>query len=78
MLVHGTDLAAAEDAVSAAGLRKLTTFDSIGVVVASGLPAQIQAVRASSGVTYVEGNQPIELSWRRPTTPPAATEARAP
>ena len=61
VLVHGTDLAAAEDAVSAAGLRQVTTFDRIGVVVASGLPAQIQAVRASSGVTYVEGNQPIRM-----------------
>jgi serine protease AprX len=61
VLVHGTDLAAAKDAVRAAGLRQVTTFDKIGVVVATGLPAQVQLVRAQHGVTYVEGNKPIEM-----------------
>ena len=61
VLVHGTDTAAATRAVQAAGLRTVTTFDKIGVVVATGLPAQVQAVRAQPGVTYVEGNQPIEM-----------------
>ena len=61
VLVHGTDTAAAERAVGAAGLTKVTTFDKIGVVVATGLPAQVQLVRAQPGVTYVEGNQPIEM-----------------
>ena len=61
VLVHGTDLAAARDAVRTAGLRQVTSFDKIGVVVATGLPAQVQAVRAQPGVTYVEGNQPIEM-----------------
>src|SRR5207244_2043553 len=46
VLVHGTDLASAERAAHAAGLRQVTTFDKIGVVVATGLPAQVQAVRA--------------------------------
>lgn len=61
VLVHGTDTAAATQAVQAVGLRKVTTFDKIGVVVATGLPAQVQAVRSQPGVTYVEGNQPIEM-----------------
>jgi serine protease AprX len=61
VLVHGTDTAAATKAVSAAGLTKVTTFDKIGVVVATGLPAEVQAVRAQPGVTYVEGNAPIRM-----------------
>ncbi len=61
VLVHGTDLAAASKAVQAVGLRKVTSFDRVGVVVATGLPAQVQAVRSQPGVTYVEGNQPIEM-----------------
>lgn len=77
VLVHGTDLAAAEDAVSAAGLRQVTTFDRIGVVVATGLPAQIQAVRAGSGVTYVEGNQPIRMLLSTSNTATRGSEARA-
>lgn len=77
VLVHGTDLTAAEDAVSAAGLRQVTTFDRIGVVVATGLPAQIQAVRASSGVTYVEGNQPIRMLLSTSNTATRGSEARA-
>ncbi|KRF24261.1 S8 family serine peptidase [Phycicoccus sp. Soil803] len=61
VLVHGTDLASATKAVQAVGLRKVTSFDKVGVVVATGLPAQVQAVRAQPGVTYVEGNRPIEM-----------------
>ena len=61
VLVHGTDTAAATQAVQAVGLRTVTTFDKVGVVVATGLPAQVQAVRSQPGVTYVEGNQPIEM-----------------
>jgi serine protease AprX len=61
VLVHGTDTAAAAKAVQAAGMRQVTTFRKIGVVVATGLPAQVQAVRAQPGVTYVEGNQPITM-----------------
>jgi len=62
VLVHGTDLAAADDAVAAAGLTRRTSFDRIGVVVARGTQQQIEAVRAEPGVTYVEaGAQPVEL-----------------
>ena len=62
VLVHGTDLAAAERAVRVAGLTRTMSFDRIGVVVARGTKAQVAAARAVPGVTYLEGNQPIELA----------------
>jgi serine protease AprX len=77
VLVHGTDTAAAAKAVSAAGLTKVTTFDKIGVVVASGLPAQIQAVRAQPGVTYVEGNAPITFLLSTSNKATRGDEARS-
>src|SRR6478672_4650748 len=76
VLVHGTDTAAAKRAVAAAGLRPVTTFDKIGVVVATGLPAQIQAVRGESGVTYVEGNQPIAFTLATSNKATRGDEAR--
>ena len=76
VLVHGTDTATARRAVAAAGMRPVTTFDKIGVVVATGLPAQVQAVRAQSGVTYVEGNQPIELTMATSNVATRGDEAR--
>ncbi len=76
MLVHGTDTAAATKAVQAAGLRKVTTFDKVGVVVATGLPAQVQLVRAQPGVTYVEGNQPIAMTLATSNKATRGEEAR--
>jgi len=61
VFVHGTDVAAAKGAVAAAGLTLVTTWNRIGVAVARGTPAQVSAVRTRSGVTYVEGDQPIKL-----------------
>lgn len=62
VLVHGSSLAAAREAVSGAGLSKVASFDKIGVVAARGTKAQIEEVRAEPGVEYVEaGEQPIEL-----------------
>ncbi len=60
-MVHGADLAAARDAVKQAGLTEVTSFPRIGVVVATGTAGQVRAVRAQTGVTYVEGNDPIQL-----------------
>jgi serine protease AprX len=77
VLVHGTDTAAATKAVSAAGLTKVTTFDKIGVVVATGLPAQVQAVRAQPGVTYVEGNAPIKMLLSTSNKATRGDEARS-
>jgi subtilisin family serine protease len=77
VLVHGSDTAAATKAVQAVGLRKVTSFDKIGVVVATGLPAQVQLVRSQPGVTYVEGNQPIELLLSTSNTATRGSEARS-
>lgn len=76
VLVHGTDLEAARSAVRAAGLTENTSFDRIGVVVASGLPAQVELVRSQPGVTYVEGNQPIEFSLSTSNKATRGDEAR--
>ncbi|GAA1451520.1 hypothetical protein GCM10009641_86070 [Mycobacterium cookii] len=62
VMVHGTSLAAARDAVAAAGMTKKGEFASIGVVIANATRSQVQAVRSAPGVTYVEGGaQPIEF-----------------
>ena len=62
VMVHGTTLAAARDAVAAAGLDRTGAFEQIGVVIATGDRAEIQAVRTEPGVTYVEGGeQPIRF-----------------
>jgi serine protease AprX len=61
VLVHGTNLTAADAAVRNAGLVKLTSFDRIGVVAATGTAGQVRAARALTGVTYVEGNDPIQF-----------------
>ncbi|MDE0778249.1 MAG: S8 family serine peptidase [Nocardioides sp.] len=61
VLIHGDRLADAERAVRLSGMTRSTSFDKIGVVAASGTRAQIMAVRAMRGISYVEGNAPIEL-----------------
>jgi serine protease AprX len=74
VLVHGSDLAAADAAVRQAGLVKLTSFRRIGVVAATGTAGQVRTARALPGVTYVEANDPIELFASSGTT---ATRSRA-
>ena len=61
VMVHGTDISAARAAVDATGMRPVTEFEEIGVAVASGSAAQIGAARTRPGVTYLEGNTPIEF-----------------
>jgi serine protease AprX len=73
VLVHGTTLAAADAATHAAGLTTLTTFRRIGVVAATGTAAQVRTVRTLTGVTYVEGNDPVEFFA---TSGTAATRSR--
>jgi serine protease AprX len=75
VLVHGTSLGAADRAVRTAGLTRTMSFDMIGVVVARGTAAQIALVRVQPGVTYVEGNQPIELAQYTSHTATRGTEA---
>jgi serine protease AprX len=77
VLVHGTDLAAAERAVRATGMDRQMSFDRIGVVVARGTAAQVALARVQPGVTYLEGNQPIELSQYTSNTATRGTEAAA-
>ena len=75
VLVHGRTLEDAQDAVRAAGLTKVTSFDKIGVVAARGTKRQIADVRKEPGVTYVEGNQPIELTQYTSNTSTRGAEA---
>ncbi len=62
VLVHGASLRAARDAVGTTGMTPRHTFEAIDVVAARGTRAQVEAVRAAPGITYVEGNAPIELT----------------
>jgi len=62
VMVHSANIATSRNAVSATGMRLVTTFDRIGVAVASGTKAQILAVAAQPGVTYLEGNTPISFT----------------
>lgn len=62
VMVHGTDIVAARAAVDASGMQPVTEFEGIGVAVASGTAAQIQDAGTQPGVTYVEGNTPIEFT----------------
>ena len=68
VLVHGTDVAAADNAVGRAGLTKLAAFNRIGVVAASGTAGQVRAARAVPGVRYVENNDPLRLFASTGTT----------
>lgn len=62
VLVHGSDLAAAERAVTATGMMRVIEFRRIGVVVATATAEQIEAARTQPGVTYIEGDQPVEFN----------------
>jgi serine protease AprX len=62
VLVHGQTLADARAAVRATGMTEGTSLDRIGVVAARGTKAQVAAARLQPGVTYLEGNQPVELA----------------
>src|SRR3954462_4832524 len=75
VLVHGTDIAAARSAVQATGMRSITEFEKIGVVVASGTAGQVEAARSQSGVTYLEGNSPIEFFDQTSNTATRGAEA---
>ncbi|WP_100499844.1 S8 family serine peptidase [Geodermatophilus chilensis] len=77
VLVHGTDIAAARDAVAATGMRTVTEFERIGVVVAAGTAGQVEAVRSQPGVTYLEGNTPIAFTQETSNTATHGAEAVA-
>ena len=77
VMVHGSNIAAARQAVAASGMRLVTTFDRVGVAVASGTAAQITAAAAQPGVTYLEGNTPIEYTLDTSNTATRGAEAVA-
>ncbi|TQN40783.1 serine protease AprX [Blastococcus colisei] len=77
VLVHGTGIDAARAAVDATGMRAVTEFERIGVVVASGTADQIEAARTEPGVTYLEGNTPIAFTQETSNTATRGAEAVA-
>lgn len=60
--VHGQTTRDALDAVGAAGLVRVSTFDEVGVVLANGTPGQVRAVLGQPGLTYLEGDQQLEYT----------------
>src|SRR5680860_313699 len=68
VLVHGSDLAAANTAVSDSGMAKLTSFDKIAVVVARGTTDQISEARATPASPTSRATR-LSSSARRPRTP---------
>ncbi len=78
VMVHGTSIAAARDAVAATGMTKKGEFRSIGVVIARATRAQVEAVRTQPGVTYVEGGaQPISFFQETSNVATRGAEAAA-
>jgi len=75
VMVHGTTLADALRAVSVTGMRQVTTFPKIGVVVARATKDQIQAARSQPGVIYLEGDQPLAVRAAPPAGPPLHTRS---
>jgi serine protease AprX len=75
VLIHGTNIAASRQAVAATNMELVTTFDRIGVAVATGTAAQIHAAAALPGVTYLEGNTPIEFTLDTSNTATRGAEA---
>jgi serine protease AprX len=60
VIVSGETTAAARDAASAAGLTVQQVWGSVGAVVGVGAPRAVREVVGQPGVTYVEGDQPLE------------------
>ncbi len=78
VMVHGTSIAAAREAVAAAGMTKRGEFEAIGVVIARASKSQVEAVRSAPGVTYVEGGaQPIDYFQETSNVATRGAEAAA-
>lgn len=77
VFVHANNIDTARSAAAGAGLTVITTWNRIGVAVARGTGAQVQAVRAYPGVTYVEGDQPIKLYLSTSNVATRGEQARA-
>ena len=59
--VWADSLAALDAAVATAGLRTVERLEKVTTTLATGTPAQIEAVRALPGVRHVEGDSAAEL-----------------
>ena len=75
VMVHGATLADAQRAVAVTGMRPVTRFAKIGVVVARASEQQIRAARSQPGVTYLEGDQPLAVHAAAPAGPPLPTRS---
>lgn len=54
VLVHGEDTEMADRAVTDSGMRKVTEFEKVGIVVAEASSSQMESARTKPGVTYLE------------------------
>lgn len=61
VMIHGTSVASARAAATRAGLTPAGELARIGIAIASGVPSQVRLAARQPGVTYVEGNRPIEF-----------------
>jgi subtilisin family serine protease len=77
VMVHADEVTTAKSAVAASGLRLVTTFDKIGVAVAKGTASQVKTAGQQQGVTYLEGNAPIELFDETSNLATRSAEARS-
>ena len=59
--VHADTAVRARTAATRAGLQVVEVFDRVGIAVAQGLPASVRLARLQPGVSYVEGDRPVEL-----------------
>ena len=75
VMVHGVTLADAERAVAVTGMRRVTSFNKIGVVVARASEQQIQVARRQPGVIYLEGDQPLVAHADPPAGPMLPTRS---
>jgi serine protease AprX len=77
VMVSGESTAAASAAVQAAGLTPQQTWEKVGIVVGVGTPQQVRAVVGQPGVTYVEGDSPLEYTLDSAHTATRSNEALA-
>lgn len=75
VMVSGETTAAATAAAEASGLTVQQTWDDVAVVVAVGTADAVRAVVTRPGVTYVEGDQPLERHLSTAHTATRSAEA---
>lgn len=60
--VHSRNPELSRDAITRSGMTLIDSFDKVAVAVGVGTPAQIRKAASSFGVTYLEGDRPIEFN----------------